>query len=116
VVGLDRRCGNGGAGYLGGGGAESAGRQWKEKVMASTDELLAAIPNTEPATFSEFLNALPDVPEKGDRGAWADLFLDLTELESLGLVEIERASRGGSIESLMLTGEGAEAVRRARRG
>ena len=83
--------------------------------MPTNDEILAAIPSTEPATFSEFLNALSDVPEKGDRSAWAELFRELTELEGLGLVEIERANHGGAIESLMLTGEGAAAVRKAQR-
>lgn len=80
--------------------------------MPTPDEILAAIPSTEPATFNEFLSALPDVPEKGDRSEWAELFRELTELEGLGLVEIERANRGGAIESLVLTGEGADRVRR----
>jgi hypothetical protein len=80
--------------------------------MATDNEILAAIPSTEPATFGEFLNGLPDVPEKADRSAWSDLFTQLHFLETEGLVEVERASSGGSIESLMLTGEGAERVRR----
>jgi hypothetical protein len=80
--------------------------------MATDNEILAAIPSTEPATFGEFLDGLPDVPEKGDRGAWSVLFAQLRRLEIDGLVEVERASSGGSIESLMLTGEGVERVRR----
>jgi predicted transcriptional regulator len=83
--------------------------------MASNDDILSAIPSTEPCSFSEFLAGLPDVPEKGDRDAWRDLFSQLKTLENAGLVEVERASRGGSIESLLLTGDGAERVRRARR-
>lgn len=84
----------------------------KIALMPTNDEILAAIPSTEPATFSEFLNGLPDVPEKGDKPAWAELFGSLDFLESEGLVEIERANKRGSIESLMLTGEGAAMVRR----
>lgn len=80
--------------------------------MPTNNEILAAIPSTEPATFGEFLSALPDVPAKGDRTAWRDLFSQLRTLENAGLVEIERANTGGSIESLMLTGDGAERVRR----
>lgn len=83
-----------------------------ENKMPTSDEILAAIPSTEPATFSEFLNALPDTPEKGDRQAWADLFSQLRTLENAGLVEVERANKGGSIESLMLTEDGADRVRR----
>jgi hypothetical protein len=80
--------------------------------MPTNEEILAAIPSTEPCDFGEFLNGLPDVPEKGDRGAWSVLFAQLRRLEIDGLVEVERANTGGSIESLMLTGEGAERVRR----
>lgn len=83
--------------------------------MPTNDEILAAIPSTEPATFGEFLNALPDVPEKGDRAAWGELFSRLELAERLGYVEIERANRGGAIESLMLSSEGAAAVRRTQR-
>jgi hypothetical protein len=81
--------------------------------MSTNDEILAAIPSTEPATFGEFLGGLPDVPEKGDRAAWRDLFSQLRTLENAGLVEVERTD--GAIESLVLTGDGAERVRRARR-
>jgi hypothetical protein len=83
--------------------------------MPTDNEILSAIPSTEPATFSEFLNALPDVPAKGDREEWAELFGQLNMLEGLGLIEVERANRGGAIESLMLSAEGVGAVRRARR-
>jgi hypothetical protein len=82
------------------------------RTTVTNNEILAAIPSTEPATFSEFLNALPDVPEKGDREAWAELFEQLRFLEQCGLVEVERAT--GSLESLLLTGEGAEKVRSMR--
>lgn len=81
--------------------------------MATDNEILAAIPSTEPATFGEFLNGLPDVPAKGDREEWAVLFGQIRMLEGLGLIEVERANAGGSIESLMLTGEGVEVVRRS---
>lgn len=75
------------------------------------NEILAAIPSTEPATFREFLAGLPDVPVKGDREGWRELFYQVKKLENAGLVEVERADRDGSIESLMLTGEGTERVR-----
>lgn len=83
--------------------------------MPTNDEILAAIPSTEPATFGEFCSALPDCPEKGDREAWRDLFSQLKTLENAGMVEIERANTGGSIESLMLTVDGVDRVRRGRR-
>jgi hypothetical protein len=91
--------------------------------MPTNNEILAAIPSTEPATFSEFLDGLPDTPEKGDRGAWAELFEQLRWAEQAGLVEIEREGAKGDfkegggpnrIESLMLTAEGAAVVRRER--
>lgn len=82
--------------------------------MPTNDEILAAILSTEPATFGEFCNDLPDCPVKGERAEWAELFRQLEGLEKQGLVEIERANRGGSIESLMLTGEGAARVKRAK--
>ena len=75
-------------------------------------EILSAISSTEPSTFHEFLSGLPDTPVKGDRGGWRELFYQLKKLERAGYVEIERANQDGSIESLMLTGEGAEVVRR----
>ena len=81
--------------------------------MPTNDEILAAIPSTEPATFSEFLNALPDVPERGHSSEWAELFDQLRWAENAGLVEIERTGR--SVDSLMLTAEGVEVVRRIRR-
>lgn len=79
--------------------------------MPTNDQILSAIPSTEPATFNEFLSALPDVPEKGDRIEWSVLFAQLRRLEIDGLIEVERANSGGSIESLMLTGEGAAQVK-----
>lgn len=78
--------------------------------MPTNDELLAAIPSTEPCTFSEFLAGLPDVPERGHSSEWAELFDQLRWAENAGLVEIERIGR--NIESLVLTAEGAAAVRR----
>jgi hypothetical protein len=71
-------------------------------------EILRAIPSTEPATFGEFCSAYDDCPERGDREGWRELFGDLETLEQQGLVEIERVD--GKIESLQLTGEGAELV------
>lgn len=79
--------------------------------MPTNNEILAAIPSTEPATFGEFLSTLPDCPEKGDRAGWRDLFSQLRTLENAGLVEVERT--GGSIESLLLTEDGAARVRSA---
>lgn len=79
--------------------------------MPTNNEILGAIPSTEPATFGEFLDGLPDVPEKGDREAWRELFEQLRFLEQCGHIEVERTGR--NIESLMLTSEGAEVVRRA---
>lgn len=79
--------------------------------MPTNDEILAAIPSTEAASFSEFLSALPDVPDKGDRAEWSALFSQLRTLENAGMVEVERTD--GAIESLMLTEDGAERVRRS---
>ena len=83
--------------------------------MPTNDEILAAIPSTEAATFGEFLNGLPDTPEKGDRAGWRDLFSQLRTLENAGLVEVQRAGPNGSIESLMLTEDGADRVRKGER-
>lgn len=83
--------------------------------MPTNDEILAAIPSTEPCDFNEFLSALPDCPEKGNREGYRDLFSQLRTLENAGMVEVERANSGGSIESLMLTEDGAERVRRVQR-
>lgn len=80
--------------------------------MPTNNELLAAISSTEPCTFSEFLAGLPDVPERGHSSEWAELFDQLRWAENAGLVEIERT--GKSIESLLLTAEGVEAVRRTK--
>lgn len=80
--------------------------------MPTRNEILAAIPSTEPATFGEFLNGLPDTPEKGDREEWAELFGWLRTFERMGWIEVERASKDGSIESLMVTALGVEEVRK----
>jgi hypothetical protein len=72
-------------------------------------EILRAVSSTEPCTFSEFLHGLPDVPERGDKEAWAELFDKLEMFENLGLVEIER--NGGRIESLVLTEAGTAKVK-----
>lgn len=80
--------------------------------MANRNDILAAIPSTEPADWWEFMNALPDTPAKGDREAWAELFRTIRALERDGLIEVERADKDGSIESLMLTSAGVEEVRR----
>lgn len=84
--------------------------------MPTNDEILAAISSTEPCTFGEFLDGLPDVPEKGDREAWSELLGRLKLAERLGYVEIERASRDGSIESLMLTPAGIDRLKHHDRG
>lgn len=84
--------------------------------MPTNDEILSAIPSTEPCSFSEFLDGLPDVPEKGDREAWSELFGRLKLAERLGYVEIERADRDGSIESLILTPAGVDRVKHPDRG
>lgn len=74
-------------------------------------EILRACPSTEPATFSEFLHGLPDVPSKGDREAWAELFDKVHAAENLGLIEVEYA--GSRIESVILTDEGVARVKSA---
>lgn len=81
--------------------------------MPTNDEILAAIPSTGPATFREFCAALTDIPT--EKAEWRALFSQLKTLENAGLVEVERANVGGSIESLMLTEDGADRVRRGER-
>lgn len=83
--------------------------------MPTNDEILAAIPSTEPATFGEFCGALADCPAKGERAEWSALFSQLRTLENAGLVEVERANAGGAIESLMLTEDGVARVNLSRR-
>ena len=73
--------------------------------------ILRACPSTEPATFSEFLRGLPDVPSKGDREAWADLFDRVRQAENMGLIEVERDSND-RMESVILTGEGLAALKK----
>lgn len=75
----------------------------------TADKILLALPSTEPATFNEFLRALDDAPERGDKEAWAELFQELDGLETMGMVEVERYQ--GKIDTLILTGIGAEYVR-----
>ena len=81
--------------------------------MPTSDEILAAIPSTEPATFGEFCSALTDCPAKGDRDEWRSLFSQLRTLENAGMIEVERANAGGAIESLMLTADGVARVGKA---
>ncbi len=71
--------------------------------------VLAAIGSTEPSTFNEFCRELKDCPSRGDKDAWRELFATLEWLEHQGFVKIERAGR--SIESLILTDDGAARVR-----
>ena len=73
------------------------------------DIVLAAIGSTEPSTFNEFCRALKDCPIKGDTAGWREVFATLEWLEHQGLVVIERSGR--SIESLILTGAGADRIR-----
>lgn len=74
-------------------------------------DILRAIPSTEPATFNEFCNGLPDCPEKDDKRAWANLFQLIKMAEDMELVEIERF--GSRIDAMQLTTLGAERVREA---
>lgn len=74
-------------------------------------EILQACPSTEPATFSEFLRGLSDVPSKGDREAWADLFDRVRQAENMGLIEVERDANN-RMESVILTGEGVAALKK----
>ncbi len=78
--------------------------------MVHNLKILAAISSTEPSSFNEFLRGYDDAPERGDKGAWSELFQDLETLESQGLIEVERVS--GKIDTLILTDEGADLVRR----
>lgn len=52
---------------------------------------------------------LNDIPAKGDKEEWADLFDCISAAENLGLVEVER--NGKLIESLILTEAGAVKVK-----
>lgn len=73
-------------------------------MSRSTDEILRACPSTEPASFYEFLRGLQDIPAKGDKEAWAELFDEVRAVENMGLIEVEY--NGRLIESLMLTQAG----------
>jgi hypothetical protein len=73
------------------------------------DGILAAIGSTEPSSFSEFCRSLKDCPAKGDTAAWRELFAALEWLEHQKLIVIERSGR--SIESLILTEDGADRIR-----
>lgn len=76
------------------------------------DQILKAIPSTEPATWYEFVNALgSDAPNRGDKKGWWDVFQVLDGLERDGLIEVERDD--GQIESVILTESGAHQVRAA---
>lgn len=72
--------------------------------------ILKAISSTEVSTFGEFCGAL-GTEKPTDRIEWRQLFLQLEKLEVDGLVEIECANKGGSIETLILTDSGAAAVK-----
>lgn len=80
----------------------------------NTIEVLRAISSTEPSTFSEFCRGLSACPERGDKGAWAEVFDTLEAVETLGLIEIER-DRSNRIETLILTDAGVARVKEARR-
>jgi hypothetical protein len=73
------------------------------------DQILQAIGSTEPATFSEFCSSLQDCPVKGDREGWREVFNLLNEGERNGLIKIDRV--GKSIDTLLLTEQGADQVR-----
>lgn len=79
--------------------------------MPSTIETLRAIGGTEPKPFNQFLNALPDRPERGERSAWAELFDTLDALENMELIDIKRGGQSNRIDFLQLTEVGAERVR-----
>lgn len=78
--------------------------------MRDTDEILRACPSTEPASFYEFLRGLRDIPAKGDKEAWAELFDEVRAVEHMGLIEVEY--NGRLIESLMLTEAGVARLKR----
>jgi predicted trehalose synthase len=71
-------------------------------------QLLGAIGSEEASTYKEFLNGLDgDVPS--DRAGWSEMFANLRQLESEGLIEISRSN--GQIDSLQLTGDGKAQAR-----
>jgi DNA-binding transcriptional ArsR family regulator len=73
-------------------------------------DILRACSSTEPATFSEFLRGLPDIPERGDKPAWSALFRKLDILERDGYIDVERDGNN-RIETLRLTDAGISEVR-----
>lgn len=73
-------------------------------------EILRACPSTEPASFYEFLRGLRDIPAKGDKEAWAELFDEVRAVENMGLIEVEY--NGRLIESIMLTEAGVAKVKK----
>jgi hypothetical protein len=76
--------------------------------------LLGAISSTDPISFREFCGALEhNKPE--DTQEWREMFAILREVEAEGLVEIDRATANGDIDSLILTEAGAAHLRAARR-
>lgn len=79
------------------------------------DQLLAAIPSTEPASFSEFISALGgDKPERGDTQAWRTLFLLVQDGEDEGLITVIRDDND-KISAVQLTRRGVQRVRRTDR-
>lgn len=84
--------------------------------MSRIEDILVAIPSTEPATFSEFLDALDgDAPAKGERDGWVQLFNWIRLGERSGLIEVDRSGDGRLINSLVLTEVGAARVRELQR-
>lgn len=75
--------------------------------------ILSAIGSTEESSFFDFVSALgSEKPDKGDRDAWRQLFMQIEKLEVDGFVEVCRTGR--SIDSLILTEAGAARVRASR--
>lgn len=79
------------------------------------DDVMAAIPSTEAADFSEFCHGLKNCPAAGDRAAWRELFGLLNEGVRRGWVGVayENGASSGKIEAGILTPEGAAHVRAA---
>lgn len=79
------------------------------------DDVLAAVPSTESATFSEFCHGLKGCPAAGDRDGWREVFRLLNEGKAKGWVGVgyENGAMGGKIEAVILTPAGAAHVRAA---
>lgn len=74
------------------------------------DKILSCIGSTEPSTFSELCQALgDDLPERGDKAGWRQVFTLVESGERMGFIEVDRVA--GKIDSLMLTRQGADRVR-----